>query len=332
MSFRFFGSLLFSVATVCHLAAAEAPAILTVDGVKITAAEIERKQGPSLFQARNTYFQAERKAVEEYVDVYLVEREAAKMKMTVEEMFEKKVYNTLPGDPSEEALRFYFEGIDTKEPFEKLRPQIIEHIREVRKQKLRVAFLNKLKTDAKVSFNLTVPRAEISTNNAPTRGAANAKVSVVEFADFECPYCQQIQPALERLEKEYGDRMSFTYKDTPLPMHSHAQKAAEAAHCAEAQGKYWEYHDTLYKTKALDVDQLKEHARTLKLDAAKFDACLDSDSQAKLVKSQLDEGMGLKIEGTPSFFINGRFYSGNLSFDELKSVVEEELANVAAKK
>jgi len=332
MNFRFVGSIVFSVATICRLGAAEAPALLIVDGVKISAAQIEQKQGPSLFQARNSYFQAERKAVEEYVDVYLVEREAAKLHMTVDEMYEKVVYKGMPGAPSDEALRFYFEGIDTKEPFEKLRQQIIDHIQELRKQKLRVAFLNNLKSTAKVNYNLSVPRAEISLNNTPARGAANAKVAVVEYADFECPYCQQIQPALERLEKEYGDRISFHYKDTPLPMHTHAQKAAEAAHCADAQGKYWEYHDTLYKTKALDVDQLKEHARSLKLDAAKFDACLDSNSQAALVKAQLDEGLGLKIEGTPSFFINGRFYAGNLSFDELKQVVEEELAIAAAKK
>ena len=332
MNFRFVGSFLFSTAMICRLGAAEAPALLTVDGVRISAAEVERKQGPSLFQARNNYFQAERKAVEEFVDIYLVEREAAKLKMTVDEMYEKVVFKGLAGAPSDEALRFYFEGLETKEPFEKVKDQIVEHIQQMRKNRLKTAFLAKLKTDAKVSYSLSVPRAEISLANAPSRGAVNAKVAVVEYADFECPYCQQIQPVLERLEKEYSDRISFTYKDTPLPMHANAQKAAEAAHCAEAQGKYWEYHDHLYKTKALGVDQLKEHARALKLDGEKFDTCLDSNSKAAVVKAQLDEGMGLKIEGTPSFFINGRFYAGNLSFDEMKSVVEEELAVAAAKK
>jgi len=327
MNFRIVSSFVFSAAMVCRLGAAEAPPILTVDGVAISAAEIEHKQGPSLFQARNNYFQAERKAVEEYVDVYLMEREAKKAgAATVDEMLEKTVYKTLPGDPSEEALKFYFEGLDTKDTFEKVRPQILDHIRKIRKDRAKASLLAKLRGEAKISYNLSVPRAEISQAGAPARGASNAKVSIVEYADFECPYCQQIQPALDRLEKEYSDKISFIYKDTPLPMHANAQKAAEAAHCAEAQGKYWEYHDQLYKTKALELSQLKEHARTLKLDGDKFDACLDSNSKADVVKGQLDEGMGLKIEGTPSFFINGRFYAGNLSYDELRSVVEEELA------
>jgi protein-disulfide isomerase len=333
MNFRTVGSVVFTAAMLsAMLTAAEAPAILTVDGVKIAASEIELKQGPSLFQARNNYFQAERKAVEEYVDVYLQEREAKKGGFkTFDEMLEATAYKSIPGDPSDEALRFYYEGLDAKEPFEKVKPQILEHIRNLRKQRIKTAALAKLKADAKISYNLTVPRAEISLKETPGRGPANAKVAIVEYADFECPYCQQIQPALDKLEKEYGSKIAFYYKDTPLPMHANAQKAAEAAHCAEAQGKYWEYHDHLYKSKALGVDDLKAHARTLKLDGEKFDACLDSNSKASVVKAQLDEGMGLKIEGTPSFFINGRFYQGNLSFDELKSVVEEELS-ISSKK
>jgi protein-disulfide isomerase len=321
------GTAVFTASMVCRLSAADAHTILTVDGVSIPTAEIERKQGNSLFQARNTYFQAERAAVQEFVDGYLLEREAKKMNLTVEQLLDKTVYNTMPGDPSEEALRFYYEGLNAKEPFEAVRQQIIDHIRNVRKERLKTAYMAKLKENAKVVMSLSVPRAEITTSDAPSRGEAKAKVQIVEYADYECPYCQQVRPALDRIEKDYAGKINFFYKDTPLPSHANAAKAAEAAHCSQDQNKYWEMHDTMFKTKALDVVSLKDHAKTMKLDTAKFDTCLDSGKYATLVKAQLDEAMALKIEGTPSFFINGRFYAGNLSYEDLKGVIDEELAN-----
>jgi protein-disulfide isomerase len=125
--------------------------------------------------------------------------------------------------------------------------------------------------------------------------------------------------------------VAFAYKDFPLPMHSHAQKAAEAAHCAMDQGKFWEYHDLLFSSRQLDVSQLKESARTLKLDGAAFDKCLDSGASAAAVKANLDEAQALAIAGTPGFFINGRYLEGNVSYELLRSVVTEELGRAAAK-
>jgi protein-disulfide isomerase len=154
-------------------------------------------------------------------------------------------------------------------------------------------------------------------------------VTVIEFADFECPYCQQIEPKLMRLQQEFQGKLAFAYKDFPLPMHAHAQKAAEAAHCALDQGKFWEFHDLLYSSHQLDVSQLKQSARTLKLDGEAFDKCLDSGASAAVVKANLDEAQGLAISGTPGFFVNGRYLEGNVPYDSLRSVVAEELARVA---
>ena len=134
-----------------------------------------------------------------------------------------------------------------------------------------------------------------------------------------------------KLEKEFAGKLAFAYKDLPLPMHSHAQKAAEAAHCAMEQGKFWEYHDLLFSTRQLEVKQLKESARTLNLDGEAFDKCLDSGATAAAIKANLDEATALAIPGTPGFFINGRFLEGNVSYDALRNVVNEELARVASK-
>ncbi len=302
-----------------------ASVVAEIDGTKLTLAEFERKRPTGLFQAKNTFYEAQRKAVEDYIYEYLLERQAQKENLTITQLLEKHVYNTLPKDPPDEALRVYYEGVDTTEPYEAVRSQILDNVRQRRMTKAKNAYLLALRNSAKVAIKLDPPRADIGFKDTPVRGPQNAPVMLVEFADYECAYCQQIQPALDRLEAQYKGKIAFAYKDFPLPMHSHAAKASEAAHCAGAQGKYWEYHDMLYATKQLEVPQLKESARALKMDGAAFDKCLDSGAKIEAVRTHAVEGQGLALDGTPSFFINGRFFKGALTYEQLKAIVEEEL-------
>ncbi len=304
--------------------------VAEVDGVKLTAADLDRKRPGGLVQARNTFYQAERKVVDGFVDEYLLERQAEKEHVTVAELLERHVNGTIGKDPSDEALHVYYEGANTPLPFEAVRAQILAQIRQNRIDKAKAAYTASLRSQANIAILLDAPRVEISLKDTPMRGQADAPVKIVEYADYECPVCQQVQPTLDKLEKAYAGKVAFAYKDVPLPMHSHAQKAAEAAHCAGAQGKYWEYHDQLYSSKQLDVPQLKEQAGALKLDTAAFNKCLDSSAEAVPVKRQLDEAQGLQIEGTPSFFINGRLFTGNLPLDQFRAVVDEELQRASA--
>ena len=297
-----------------------------VDGVKLTRADIERKNPARLFQARNTFYETERKAVDEFIDEYLLERQAQKENVTVAELLQRHVNSTIAKDPSDEALRVYLEGIDTAEPFESVKPKIAEHIRQRRILRAKTAYMKSLRNQANVSMRMASPRAMVSMNNTPVRGVADAPVTLIEYSDYECPYCQQTQPSLDKLEAEYKGKLAFAYKDAPLPNHPNAQKAAEAAHCAGVQGKYWEYHDVLVKDKQLEVAKLKENARALKLNPQTFDKCLDSGEQADVVKAHLTEAQNLGLQGTPSFFINGRFFSGALPYEKLREIVEEELS------
>ena len=157
---------------------------------------------------------------------------------------------------------------------------------------------------------LAPPKAEVALKNTPLQGSRNAPVLVVEFADYECPYCQKVNPELKRLQQEFGSKMAVAFKDFPLPMHPDAPKAAEAARCAGQQGKFWEFHDLLFDSKQIGAAAVKQHARTLKLDTASFDKCLDSGQEAPAVQSDLAEAKHLGLSGTPSFFINGRVFSG----------------------
>jgi protein-disulfide isomerase len=323
----FFGAAL----SFCALADQAAPGqdgntiIAEIDGTRLTLAQFETRRPSALFQARNNFFEVEKQAIQAYIDDFLVERQAQKENVTVAELLERHVNTTIAKDPDDTALRVYYEGVDTKEPFEAVRDKIIEHIREVRLAKAKTAYIQSLRSQAKISLELEPPRIEISLKNASVRGPADAPLVLVEYADYECPYCQQVQPALDRLEADFKGRMAFVYKDMPLPMHPHAQKAAEASRCAELQGKYWEYHDLLEKNKALEVPQLKVTASQVGLETAAFDKCLDSGEQAGAVKSTQDEAQKLGLQGTPSFFLNGRFFTGNLSYDQIRQIVQDEL-------
>lgn len=299
--------------------------ILEINGVKLAMADLEQKDPAALFQARNTYYEAERKAIDEFVAKDLLEEQAKRENLTVDQLLEKHVTSTLPKDPSEEALHVYYEGVDTKQPYEAVRQQIIDAIRQRRLAKAKTAYLQSLRSQAKIEVLLQAPRADISLTNVAVRGKTHAPVTIVEYADYECPYCQQVQPVLAQIEKSYAGQVAFVYKDYPLPMHPHAQKAAEASRCAEAQGKYWEYHDLLYADKQLEIPGLKESARKLKLDENAFSTCLDSGAAMKSVKETADEGQSLGIQGTPTFFINGRYYNGALTLDRMRAAVEEEL-------
>lgn len=299
--------------------------VASVDGATVTLADFEHERPFGLFQAQNAFYQSEKKAVDDYLDDYLLERQAQKEKVTVAELLKIHVDSTIAKDPDDEALRVYYEGLDSAEPFETMRGKILDHLHERRLAKAKAAYIQTLRSQSKITLQVSAPRAQVSVDKTQLRGADGAPVTLVEFADFECPYCQQFEPTLDKLQADFKDKLAFAYKDVPLPMHGHAEKAAEAAHCAGAQNKYWEYHDLLLKTKELEIPQLKAAAQNLGLDTTAFDKCLDSGAQADSIKTTLEEARQLGITGTPSFLLNGRFYSGAMSYDQLHTLVTEEL-------
>ena len=302
------------------------PVLVEIGGTKITLSQFEQKEPNALFQAKNTFYDSEKKAVDKFVDTYVLEKQAEKEKMTVDELLQKHVDALLPPDPSEDALRVFYEGIPkVQAPFEDLRPRIVETIRQTRKDKAKAAYIKSLRDEMNVAIVMGAPRAPVSLKDTPIRGAANAPVMIIEFADYECPYCQQITATLDKVAADYNGKVALAYKDTPLPMHSHAQKAAEAAHCAGVQGKYWEYHDVLFQNKQLETTALKETARKLNLNGDAFDKCLESGETSSIVKTQIAEAASYNVQGTPSFLINGRFFEGVLSYDQLRTAIEEEL-------
>ena len=212
-----------------------------------------------------------------------------------------------------------------------MRDKILETIRQHRIAKARKEYLSSLRNQANLEVLLASPSVDVSLGEAPTRGMQNAPVLVIEFADYECPYCQKIAPDLKRLQEDYAGKVLFAFKDFPLAMHKHAQKAAEAARCAGRQDKFWEYHDVLFqKTNTLEIAQLKDYARQLRLDPESFDKCLDSGETAATVKQDLEQAQKLGLTGTPSFFVNGHFFSGAASYSTIREIVEQQLTFLAS--
>jgi protein-disulfide isomerase len=162
----------------------------------------------------------------------------------------------------------------------------------------------------------------------PFRGGANAKVTIVEFSDFECPFCGRAYLVDKEIEAAYGNRIKSVFKHFPLSnLHPQAQKAAEASECAAAQGRFWEMHDVLFQNQnALDIASLKKYAQNLQLNSLQFDACLDRGETAPAIAKDYQEGGLLGVEGTPTYFINGKMYVGYLSAERLKQIIDGELA------
>jgi len=302
--------------------------VASVGGVKVTMAELEQEESAKLLSAQYQYYQAQTKALNDLVDKKLLEQKAKSENLTVDQLVDRDIKSQVK-DPTEDQLKVYYEGLETDQPYEAVRDKILDQVRMLRTQKARAAYLKTLRVNTTVYITLAPPRANVDTENAQMQGPEKAAVTLVEFADYECPYCQKVALDVKKLQADYGDRVAFTFKDFPLPMHTRAEKAAEASRCASKQGKFWEFHDELFHSRELDVDQLKAQARALKLDSAAFDKCLDSGEEAAAVEKDRKEGVRLGITGTPSFFINGHFLSGALDYAALRQIVEQQLTTQA---
>jgi protein-disulfide isomerase len=312
---------------ISNVAVAQDPStvVAEVGNQKLTAGELQEKEAGKLLQASYKYYLAERDALNQLIDQQVLEMQAAKESLTVDELIKKHVTVSVK-DPTEDQIKFYYEGLSSEEPYETVRGKILDAVREMRTSKAKADYVASLRDQFGVVVELGQPSAQVDIADAYRLGPKDAPVQLIEFGDYECPYCQKAHIELRRLRDQFGDKVALVYKDFPLPMHASSQKAAEAARCAGVQGKFWEFHDALFETHKLQPADLKEEARTLKLDGARFDQCLDSGEQAAAVKKDLEQSKRLGLTGTPAFFANGHFMSGAVSYSKLRETVEQQLS------
>lgn len=190
-----------------------------------------------------------------------------------------------------------------------------------------LAELRKKAPEVRVLFEPPRRTIDVAASD-PALGPAAAPVTLIEFSDFQCPYCLRVAPTLKEIKKRYGDRVRIVWKDYPLTqIHPQAFKAGEAAHCAGDQGKFWEYHDQLFANQAaLNPPDLKRYAANLTLDTKTFDQCLDTSKYGERVRDGVALGNSLGVDSTPTVYINGRVLAGAQPFESFVAVIEEELA------
>src|SRR5262249_31108018 len=176
----------------------------------------------------------------------------------------------------------------------------------VKPEKLYDKLLEKNGALPTAAANAPAPLAKIEVGQAPVHGPKNAPVTIVEFSDFQCPFCKKVVPTLHDIEKQYGVKVKVAFKHQPLPFHSNAKLAAVASVAAQEQGKFWEYHDKLFENQqALDRASLERYAGELGLNVSKFKSALDSKKLEARVDADVAEATRSGVQGTPTFFING---------------------------
>ncbi len=173
---------------------------------------------------------------------------------------------------------------------------------------MREQYVASLRGKHKSRILMDVARIEVAEGTSPAKGPAGAPVTIIEFSDFECPFCTRVVPSIDEAVKTYGDQIRVVFRQFPLNIHPRAQKAAEASLCANEQGKFWQMHDAMFADqKKLELADLKAKAGALGVDQAKFDQCLDGGKYAAQVATDLADGQKVGVTGTPAIFINGRF-------------------------
>lgn len=309
--------------------------VATFNGGQVTAEELETSVRPQIKELENKMFQARKQGLEQLAMEKIIKAEAAKENLNEQDYIRKKVEAMPVSQPTEEQQRQYYDRlkaggqIPPETKFEEVKDRIVQVMVNGQRQGQVQAIIGDLQKQANLKIDLPTPRVEVAAEG-PSRGPKDAKVTIVEFSDFECPYCGAAHDTVEKVMTDYAGKVRLVYRQFPLPMHSHAAKAAEASLCALDQGerKFWEYHDVLFKNqKKLSLDDLKAHAASVGLDGAKFSACLDSGQKKAAVDADQTAGSQAGVGGTPAFFINGIFLNGALPIDEFKKVIDGELAS-----
>ena len=298
--------------------------LATVNGEKITSGDVEDLLKPIVFNVQESVYKLRKDELDLSVNDTLLIQEAHKRQLTTNALLDVEVK---PKAVTEEQARAFFEQNKDRVSgdFAQTRDSIIGYLEQIEVRVAERAFVEKLRAAASIQTFLVVPESpvfSVSTVDQPSLGRAEAPVTLVIFMDYQCPSCAAIHSSLERLVKEYGDKVRLVTRDFPLPEHSEAFKAAEAAEAAREQGRYWEYAQLLMRNQsALSVDNLKVYASDLALNRPRFDSALDSGKFAEMVQRDIEEGIKLGINATPTVFINGRRVSAK-SYDELKANVE----------
>jgi protein-disulfide isomerase len=310
---------------------APAPVVAVVNGKEISEQELSDRVRGEVLKIEAQLYEVRRNGTEELISDYLLDQAAKARGLTGDQLLQQEVDSTVGEVTAKEVDDFYAANqARIRKPLTEVRPQILNYLQQNKLTEARRTFLKGLRDKAQVKLYLTPPIVEVSAEGAPFKGSANAPITIVEFSDFQCSYCKRVLNVLNQVMEHYPNQVKLAFRDFPIVnIHPNAQKAAEAAHCAAEQGKFWEYHDLLFeKQDTIATANFVEHAKTLGLELTPFQACLDSQKYREKIERNYADGVKAGVSGTPAFFINGRPLSGAQPLEAFKAVIDEELERV----
>jgi protein-disulfide isomerase len=304
-------------------------AAATVGPRTITRAELEEYVRLQLIRLETQRYETLRAGLNELITVEL-EKQEAEARGISPGALETQEIDAKVTEPTDDEMQTFYDANKSQlggRPFEELKDTIKEYLKRLKIEQRRAAFVEELKKKHKTTIALRPPAFQVATAGRPAKGGgAKAPVTVVVFSDYQCPFSKQAEGVLDQVMQTYGDKVQLVFRDFPLPIHPQARAAAEAASCANAQGKFWEYHAKLFANQnALGGDKLKEYAKDVGLDTDKFEQCLAANPQSGAIDTDLKDAVKLGVNSTPSFFINGRALSGMQPFERFKEAIDDEL-------
>lgn len=338
---RFIAAVVVGFLTACSSSAQQSrqqtatDVVATVSGISITLADVDERAMQAT--ARNfgnmtlqqALYEARRAALDEIIGNHLLGQEAKVRGVDSKTLTERAVTSKVVM-PTEVDVSAWYQANPSRvqgASLDRVRERIRALLVEERGLAARQQYLDSLKAKTSVTTALEPPRLTIAEGGAAARGPVDAPIQIIEFSDFECPFCLRVFPTVTEILNTYGNRVRFAYRHYPLPNHPNARPAAEAAACAHEQGKFWPYHDRLFASPGkLSGSDLKQHAVELGLDAQAFNACVDARKYQQQVDADMAAGEAAGVSGTPAFFVNGRPLYGAMPFNRFKQIIDEELA------
>jgi predicted DsbA family dithiol-disulfide isomerase len=319
------------------IASAQAPetVVATVNRIDITQKQVDDSVAAQIYPLQQQLYAIRRAALENLITTKILESEAAARRVTIEELRkqltlgEVNVTRAQVEDAYKQNASF-FATMSPDEARERLRLDLenqarMKHYRDG---------LDALRQKWTVTMNFSPPVfvTELDDGVSPVRGAANPVVTIVEFSDFECPFCKQVQSVLKQLVETYGREVRLVFKHLPLEGHRNSLPAARAAYCAAEQDRFWQFHDALFAAGNLSPPGFEQIAADLGLGLPRFHECVASERSRAAVVKDIEAAGRLRIDSTPSFVVNGKVIKGALSFAGFQKIVEQELSQRATQK
>jgi protein-disulfide isomerase len=311
-------------------APALSPAAIVGDRI-ISEAELDGLARERLSRVRNEEYAVRRQVLDDAIARVLLERAAAARGLGLADFTRIEIDAQVPPVSEEQARAVYDSGPSRYggQPFAQVAAQIRAGLVQSRAAETRRRLIADLRRQSNVRVLLDAPRVALDAHEGPARGPADAPVTIVEFSDFQCPYCREAVQTLKRIEAQFPGQVRIVFRDFPLPNHADAPRAAEAAACADEQGQFWEMHDALFAAQsALRPADLERRADELTLDGKRFRECVASGRHTSRWQQGRALGQLHGVSATPTFFINGRIVTGAVPYQVFHDLVTEELERV----